>query len=57
MKINIIFYSNSDTYLKISSAFSLGRFNKLPYFKSREIAQEFIDTFGDEIMEVLVNGS
>ena len=48
-----IFYSNSDTYLKISSAFSLERFNKLPYFKSREIAQECIDLFGDEIKEVL----
>lgn len=50
-----IFYSNSDMYLKISSAFSLERFNKLPYFKSREIAQECIDLFGDEIKEVLAN--
>ena len=50
-----IFYSNSDTYLKISSAFSLERFNKLPYFKSREIAKECIDIFGDEIVEVLTN--
>lgn len=47
-----IFYSNSDRYLKISSAFSLERFNKLPYFKTREIAQECIDLFGDEIKEV-----
>lgn len=47
-----IFYSNSDMYLKISSAFSLERFNKLPYFKTREIAQECIDIFGDEIREV-----
>lgn len=48
-----IFYSNSDTYLKISSAFSLERFNKLPYFKSREIAQACINEFGEEIKEVL----
>ena len=48
-----IFYSNSDRYLKISSAFSLERFNKLPYFKTREITQECIDLFGDEIKEVL----
>lgn len=48
-----IFYSNSDMYLKISSAFSLERFNKLPYFKTREITQECIDLFGDEIKEVL----
>lgn len=48
-----IFYSNSDMYLKISSAVSLERFDKLPYFKTREIAQECIDLFGDEIKEVL----
>lgn len=48
-----IFYSNSDRCLKISSAFSLERFNKLPYFKTREIVQECIDLFGDEIKEVL----
>lgn len=48
-----IFYSNSDMYLKISSAFSLERFNKLPYFKTREITQECIELFGDEIIEVL----
>lgn len=48
-----IFYSNSDMYLKISSAFSLERFNKLPYFKTREITQECIELFGDEIKEVL----
>lgn len=29
------------------------RFSKLPYFKSRELAQECIDIFGDKIKEVL----
>lgn len=48
-----IFYSNSNTYLKISSGFNLERFDKLPYFKTREIAQECIDLFGNEIKEVL----
>ena len=48
-----IFYLNSDMYLKINSAFSLERFIKLPYFKTREIAQACIDIFGDEIKEVL----
>ena len=48
-----IFYSNSDMYLKISSAFSLERFIKLPYFKTREITLECIDLFGEEIKEVL----
>lgn len=33
------------------------RFNKLPFLKSEKIAQECIDLFGDEIKEVLVNGS
>lgn len=33
------------------------RFNKLPFFKSEKIAKECIDLFGDEIKEVLVNGS
>ena len=28
-------------------------FNKLPYFKSNELAEQFIDEFGDEIKEVL----
>lgn len=28
------------------------RFNSLPYFKSKEIAQACIDEFGDEILEV-----
>lgn len=31
-------------------------FSKIPYFKSEEIAKECIDTFRDEIVEVLVNG-
>ena len=29
------------------------RFIKLPYFKSEEIAEQFVDEFGDEIKEVL----
>lgn len=30
---------------------------QLPYFKSREIAQECIDLFGDEIIEVFINSN
>lgn len=30
-------------------------FSKLPYFKTREIAQKCINFFGEEIIEVLVN--
>ena len=33
------------------------RFNRLPYFKSREIAEECIDLFGDEIKEVFIQNS
>lgn len=33
------------------------RFNRLPYFKSREIAEECIDLFGDEIKEVFMQNS
>lgn len=33
---------------------STGTINKLPYFKTREIAQECIELFGDEIKEVLL---
>lgn len=28
-------------------------FTKMPYFKSDELAEQFIDEFGDEIKEVL----
>ena len=38
---------NADWY------FTLNKIIKLPYFKSIEIAKECIDTFGDEIKEVL----
>lgn len=41
--------------LKIGYIYCCNRFNKLPYFKTQEIAQECIDLFGDEIIEVLVN--
>ena len=32
---------------------TLNLFSKLPYFKSEEIAEQFIEEFGDEIKEVL----
>lgn len=32
----------------------LNQFSKIPCFISRDIAEQFIDEFGDEIKEVLV---
>ncbi len=37
----------------VSPAYTYQQFLKLPYFKSEEIAEQFIEEFGDEIKEVL----
>lgn len=50
-----IFYNYSCCEFETSSTVISDNFKKLPYFKSREIAQECIDIFGDEIKEVLCN--
>ena len=50
-----IFYNYSCREFETSSTVISDNFKKLPYFKSREIAQECIDIFGDEIKEVLCN--
>ena len=50
-----IFYDYRDCELEIGWCVVCDNFKKLPYFKTREIAQECIDLFGDEIKEVLVN--
>ena len=38
---------------EISDAWRFCNFSKLPYFKSEEIVEQFIEEFGDEIKEVL----
>lgn len=48
-----VIYKNSDKKLDVSWCSSIQSFTKLPYFKSREIAEQFIEEFGDEIIEVL----
>lgn len=48
-----IFYDHYRKELYFSFNYSTSHINKLPYFKSQEIAQECIDLFGDEIIEVL----
>lgn len=50
-----IFYNYRCCEFETSSTVISDNFKKLPYFKSREIAQDCIDIFGDEIKEVLVN--
>lgn len=37
----------------VSPAYTYQQFLKLPYFKSEEIAEQFIEEFGEEIKEVL----
>lgn len=47
-----IYCSYSNNQLKVDWSMSV-KFFKLPYFKTKKIAQECIDLFGDEIKEVL----
>lgn len=47
-----IFYNYSCCEFETSSTVISDNFKKLPYFKSREIAQECIELFGEEIIEV-----
>lgn len=49
-----MYYTNKEKNLCIGNMLWTNEFTKLPYFKTREIAQECIDIFGDEIKEVLV---
>jgi hypothetical protein len=48
-------YSIADKKLFADCVAMMNHLIQLPYFKSREIAQECIDLFGDEILEVLIN--
>lgn len=47
-----IFYNYSYCEFETSSTVISNNFKKLPYFKTREIAQACIDEFGEEIKEV-----
>ena len=48
-----ITYHHGLSWFKVCSNMRVDAFNKLPYFKSEEIAREFIEVFGEEIKEVL----
>ena len=48
-----VIYETDRNILKINWCVCCRQFTKLPYFKSEEIAQQFIEEFGEEIIEVL----
>lgn len=52
-KYYITYCKFEKTKLSYEQTWGINRFSKLPYFKTREIAQECIDLFGEEIKEVL----
>lgn len=51
-KFYIYYFHNTESFC-VGSDWNCNSFSKLPYFKSEELAREFIDEFGDEIKEVL----
>lgn len=51
-KFSIYYFYNLESF-SIYRDWNCNSFNKLPYFKSEELAREFIKEFGDEIKEVL----
>lgn len=48
-----ITYHHGLDWFKICSNMRVNAFNKLPYFKSEKVAEQFIEEFGEEIKEVL----
>lgn len=51
-KFYIYYFHNTESFC-VGSDWNCNTFNKLPYFKSEEIAKQFIEEFRDEIKEVL----
>ena len=52
-KKNSVLYDNGHKKLKTIKNYRFQEIIKLPYFKREEIADQFIEEFGDEIKEVL----
>lgn len=50
-----LLYDSEDKKLTTTYGSRYKEFSKLPCFRTIQLAQECIDTFGDEIIEVLVN--
>lgn len=51
-KFFICYFHNSGSF-HVKDTWHANDFHKLPYFKSHEIAEQFIEEFGEEIKEVL----
>lgn len=51
-KFSIYYFHNTESF-SVCSDWNCNSFSRLPYFKSEELAREFIEEFGDEIKEVL----
>lgn len=51
-KFSIYYFHNTESF-SVCSDWNCNSFSELPYFKSEELAREFIEEFGDEIKEVL----
>lgn len=51
-KFSIYYFHNTESF-SVCSDWNCNSFSELPYFKSEELAREFIDEFGEEIKEVL----
>lgn len=51
-KFSTYYFCNSKSF-SVCNDWNCNTFSKLPYFKSEEIAQQFIEEFEDEIKEVL----
>lgn len=49
-----ITYNHGAECFQVASEWRVNIFYKLPYFKSEELAREFVDEFGNEIKEVLL---
>ena len=50
-KFSIYYFCNSKSF-SVCSDWNCNSFSRLPYFKSEEIAEQFIKEFGEEIKEV-----
>lgn len=50
-----IIYDNRYETLKVDNYATIKEFFKIPYFKSKGIAQQFIEEFGEQIKEVFFN--
>ena len=49
-----VYYHHGSECFQVASEWRENFFHKLTYFKSEELAREFIEEFGDEIKEVLL---